>query len=222
MSSSSLNCDLRSIDDRTWSAEEGSSSSLPFFLRRLSRSPKEILRKKAEMGQVMVEEFSQMVNVKENIVLPDGEVDHVLEKEIQQRLFYILQICNLKKKAPRKSLQELAAHYQHLDQDLGAARQRLDSLLELRGQLEARMAVVKKDQQGVAAILGRSDETALKALSLMQEQLRRAEEQLAQAAEVAGTERPASSFRRVFAPTMVDRPLGMPDLSKPPPVITQV
>ena len=47
-----------------------SSSSLPFF----TVLPGRILRKKAELSQVMVKvlEFSLMLNVKENIVLPEN------------------------------------------------------------------------------------------------------------------------------------------------------
>lgn len=229
MSSEFLSLEWSSTDSsgnrsRSWSssAEEGSSSSLPpFSLRRLSRSPREILRVKAELSQVE-KKLSPVVNMKSDLKLPEDQVDDVLEEEIQQRLFYILEISYLKNKAPFVSLQELAAHYQHLDHKLNDARQRLDKLMELRGQLEARMIGVKKDQEAVATILDLSDETAMRALSMMQEQLRRAEEQLAKAAEVVGAEPPASSFRRVFAPTMVDRSLAMPDLSKPPPGINQV
>ena len=202
----------------SWAAEEGDGP--PFPLRRLSRSPAQILRRKAQLegSQEQVEGGQEQVEgcAEEQVEAPSGkedeEGDYWLEWGIRLRLFYLEELGSAR--AAARGLGEIG----RLDHQLAVARQGLAIAMEQRRLLEHRLEVVRRDKQELASIMEMHDQAALEELTRLQGMLVEAEGRLEEVAREEGVQVPATAFKRVFTPPRPTR-VVLPDLTKPPPAL---
>ena len=207
-------------------AEEGDGP--PFPLRRLSRSPAQILRRKAQLeggqeaqleggqeeqvegGQEEHVEGDQEEPVEASSGKKDAEGDYWLEWGIRLRLFYLEELGNAR--AAARGLGEIG----RLNHQLAVARQGLAIAMEQRRLLEHRLEVVRRDKQELASLMAMHDQAALEELTRLQGMLVEAEGMLEEVAREEGVQVPATAFKRVFTPPRPTR-VVLPDLTKPPP-----
>ena len=199
----------------SWAAGEGDGP--PFPLRRLSRSPAEILRRKAQLeGGVEAQLEGGGVEVQHEASQEEEEGDNWLEWGIRLRLFYLEELGSAR--AAARGLGELVEEMGRLDHQLGVARQGLAIAKEQRGLLEHRLEVARRDKQGLASLMEAQDQAALVQLARLQGMLVEAEGRLVEVAMEEGVKVPSTAFKRVFTPP---RPTGvvLPDLTRPPPAL---
>ena len=125
-----------------------SEGSSPLGLRRLSRSPQEILKKKAELDQ--------RVGGRGVVDLVQEDSDEWFEMRIKLRLFYIQEIQNLRRR------QELAAsessQIKVLEKEMEELRKQLDERLQLKGELMKKLMLIVQDQECFVNLAKASDQ----------------------------------------------------------------
>ena len=211
---SSGSLELSSGDSKSQCLASGSEEDCslpPIFLHQLSRSPKEILQKKEELGLRATRGLKSSTG--------NGKEDHpeacgnFLAWEIHLRLFYIGCISSLRAEGGAETVEELGERYLAREMKLGVAREELGELMGQKQQLEEMVKTLRQDQDCLSSLIQHNDQAALQALSKLQSQLQDAECRVAKAAQEVGASIPASSFRRDFPSPRVN----LPDFSRPPP-----
>ena len=211
---SSGSLELSSGDSKSQCLASGSEEDCslpPIFLHQLSRSPKEILQKKEELGLRATRGLKSSTG--------NGKEDHpeacgnFLDWEIHLRLFYIGCISSLRAEGGAETVEELGERYLARDMKLDVAREELGKLIGQKQKLEEMVKTLRQDQDCLSSLIQHNDQAALQALSKLQSQLQDAECRVAKAAQEVGASTPASSFRRVFPSPRVN----LPDFSRPPP-----
>ena len=120
----------------------------PLGLRRLSRSPQEILKKKAELDQ--------RVGGRGVVDLVQEDSDEWFEMRIRLRLFYMKEIQHLRRR------QELAAiessGIKELEKDIEELRRHLDERLQVKGELMRKLTLLVQDQECFVDLAKASDQ----------------------------------------------------------------
>ena len=199
-------------------AANGDWDKPPISLRVLSRSPREILRKKAELGQVR-EIKEQEILTQQRVA--DGVSERFLEWEIGMRLVYTQTVADRRMEG-RGTRSGLVSWYHQLCVKLEHAREELCTVRDLEQELKNKVKILQQDQDCLRSLIQASDAVTLRSLASLQNKLKQAEIKLADAALKSGKEIPPGSFRRVFSPIsecgQYTPPITMlPDLSQPPP-----
>ena len=152
----------------------------------MTRSPREILRNKAELERVS--------EIKERPQSAWGVTESFLEWEIGMRLLYIRTVND-----ERTGRGGLESWYQNLHWRLETARVELCQLHERKWNLENRTRILKQDQECLRSLIQANDEETLSSLARLQDKLKRVESKLADVALQAGVEVLPGSFVRVFS-----------------------
>jgi len=196
-------------------AANGDCDTPPISLRVLSRSPREILIKKAELGQIRkIKEQEHLTLLR----LADGVSERFLEWEIGMRLAMV--DMRMDRRGTRPGL---VLCYQQLSIKLEEAREELCTVRDLKREIKNKVEILEQDELCLQSLIQANNSVTLRSLASLQNKLKLAEIKLADAALKTGKEIPGESFRRVFSPIcecgqFPPPPMMMlPDLSQPPP-----
>ena len=200
-------------------AANGDCDSPPINLRVLSRSPREILLKKAELGQIR--QYKEQDRLLTPPSLAHGVSETFLDWEIGMRLLYT-QTMDDRRMERRGTRSGLVLCYQQLCLQLEEAREELSTVRDLKRELKNKLKILEQDEDCLLSLVQTSDAVTLRSIASLQNKLKQAEIKLADAAMKIGKEIPPGSFRRVFSPIsecgQFPAPSTiLPDLSQPPP-----
>jgi len=196
-------------------AANGDCDSPPISLRVLSRSPREILQKKAELGQIREIKEQELLTQPS---LAHGVLESFLEWEIGMRLLYTQTMVD-RRMERRGTRSGLVLWYQQLCLQLEEAREELCIVRDLKRELMNKVKILEQDQDCLLSLVQTSDAVNLRCIASLQNRLKQAEIKLADAALNTGKEITGGSngvsCGQFAVPTALQSLL--PDLSQPPP-----